>query len=745
MKLSNALRQVISSIKDYVDRVMPKKLSDLEIDMELGAVKTVNGNEPDENGNVEVKSVADFYELENKPFECELNLLETIHVDNINGTVQGYPRTNLTDYSHICVEIDDKYFFDIIQDRESGRWGDVDKSLWDNGDGYGFYIEFENRGVGRFIIYTDTNRYGNSSDVKLYEQITKKELNPQYLPKAGEYHYGAVKVSNGDDWAEDYEKYAPCVTFDGQVYSKSYKAANVFSELSFENLEILIDYEGNHGLFTDSVVEDISNEIELTLPVHAWYIGYDYTNYSRKYLFETANGETLLLNIKNSTITKTQRLYEPQNSSSVFTVNIEETGWDEENERPILSADKRFSDIYEAYQNGIIVQASNYGVIYHMTNIEEDYVCFEARASDGIICLYIELTDDENIDNLWEELIFTELICEFSRDSETGEYYPIDCSMFLDCPLGSVVFLYFGVDYESQEISRSFKFTETSLEVYFKNKTLIVSAEDGSVTEKREISDFISTNYINDLLNPDVYDSKMVLVTSCHTNNQTGIYPTDPLLVTMAKPMSYTLPFSAVDGDGVRYRGGIDRRNNIIEIQVDESIATIINLPSRVHPYIEPEIFLSLSNGFYNYMEGISVDVNVGVDDNGQPIIRNEYICGIFNKFNDNCVVCYGTGLVFEGLSVNSESGTLCAEFMTSIDGSSRLEIERIGEELGNILGINNNELSTEDKTIVGAINELNAKHTEGTDSLVLLSPNGTRFSLTVGDDGVLSATEITE
>lgn len=56
MKLSNALKQVINSIKDYVDRVMPKKLSDLEIDMELGAVKTINGNEPDENGNVEIET-----------------------------------------------------------------------------------------------------------------------------------------------------------------------------------------------------------------------------------------------------------------------------------------------------------------------------------------------------------------------------------------------------------------------------------------------------------------------------------------------------------------------------------------------------------------------------------------------------------------------------------------------------------------------------------------------------------------
>ena len=53
--------------------------------------------------------------------------------------------------------------------------------------------------------------------------------------------------------------------------------------------------------------------------------------------------------------------------------------------------------------------------------------------------------------------------------------------------------------------------------------------------------------------------------------------------------------------------------------------------------------------------------------------------------------------------------------------------------------------LTTTDKTIVGAINELHSKHTEGTDSLTLLSPKGTRFSITVGDDGVLKSTEIVE
>ena len=56
-------------------------------------------------------------------------------------------------------------------------------------------------------------------------------------------------------------------------------------------------------------------------------------------------------------------------------------------------------------------------------------------------------------------------------------------------------------------------------------------------------------------------------------------------------------------------------------------------------------------------------------------------------------------------------------------------------------------ELTTDADSIVDAINELNEKletkqPVEST-ALILSSPNGTRFSITIGDDGVLSATEI--
>lgn len=56
MKLNEALQRAMITVKKYIDKVTPTKLSDLEIDIEVGTVKTINGNEPDENGNVEIQT-----------------------------------------------------------------------------------------------------------------------------------------------------------------------------------------------------------------------------------------------------------------------------------------------------------------------------------------------------------------------------------------------------------------------------------------------------------------------------------------------------------------------------------------------------------------------------------------------------------------------------------------------------------------------------------------------------------------
>lgn len=85
------------------------------------------------------------------------------------------------------------------------------------------------------------------------------------------------------------------------------------------------------------------------------------------------------------------------------------------------------------------------------------------------------------------------------------------------------------------------------------------------------------------------------------------------------------------------------------------------------------------------------------------------------------------------------DNGQLLSYFITILNDNT------VTEEFYDIyIGYSSN-LETEATSIVEAINELNAKHTEGAEALILVSPNGTKFNITVGDDGVLKSDEITE
>ena len=150
-----------------------------------------------------------------------------------------------------------------------------------------------------------------------------------------------------------------------------------------------------------------------------------------------------------------------------------------------------------------------------------------------------------------------------------------------------------------------------------------------------------------------------------------------------------------------------------------------------------------------------TVNITENEDDEGNiTYSADKTFAEIIEAFNDKKVVVLNDGY---GLSTLYSIEEYCATFtsvhpLTESIGYNAVEV---------IIDINDvvdyvyahqgvditeyNNLKTTKKTIIGAINELNAKHTDGTDSLILLSPNGTRFSITVGDDGVLTATEITE
>lgn len=131
-------------------------------------------------------------------------------------------------------------------------------------------------------------------------------------------------------------------------------------------------------------------------------------------------------------------------------------------------------------------------------------------------------------------------------------------------------------------------------------------------------------------------------------------------------------------------------------------------------------------------------------------IVTPEEVCNIYNNINPGVNITgyfynvpyyftkgSGTNLVFSNDTIK-KSNIIRKSFElhgTSNTITRSLEEVWFGEE----------ELSTENTSIIGAINELNAKHTEGTDALTLLSLNGTKFRITIGDDGVLTTTEIVE
>lgn len=77
MKLNNALRQVATTLKTYIDKVVPKKLSDLEIDMEIGS-----------------SGVSSWNDLEDKPFGEEMEYTSRTFIPEIEVQYDEYGTLN---------------------------------------------------------------------------------------------------------------------------------------------------------------------------------------------------------------------------------------------------------------------------------------------------------------------------------------------------------------------------------------------------------------------------------------------------------------------------------------------------------------------------------------------------------------------------------------------------------------------------------------------------------------------------
>ena len=266
-----------------------------------------------------------------------------------------YATNDLVKFSKICIKINDKKFDHMMlltdDSSISGYYGDGSdyRTMWESDNGYGFRLEWD--GSSHYGLYVDESRFGPIKDVNVavykYEIAT---LPSEYLPNPIPYDHlplatdttpGAVIVPTRDDLSG----YTSCVVdANGAVYSKEFTPATVFSELSKTNLNNLISV-GEHGLFTDSINEEISSVVELVLPVHAWLIKRART---KDYVLESADGTRVLLQLGNGfNYTNATILHQPSSGGSLIVTAKPDDS---------THATHSPSEIYEAIQSGKTAQ-----------------------------------------------------------------------------------------------------------------------------------------------------------------------------------------------------------------------------------------------------------------------------------------------------------------------------------------------------------------------------------------------------
>ena len=177
----------------------------------------------------------------------------------------------------------------------------------------------------------------------------------------------------------------------GRLYSKKYNAAKVYSDLSIANLMAAADYYGDHGLYTDSIADDVSSAVELTLPVHAWFLGMDYSNYSAKFLIESADGSTWLIKLKSNSIISAENIYINNTNtggSLIVTLNPDDPG----------HATHSPSEINEAFQSGKTVQFRVNDIAYPLIICNASTAVFTLGVYDGDNAALGTILIDDNLE-----------------------------------------------------------------------------------------------------------------------------------------------------------------------------------------------------------------------------------------------------------------------------------------------------------------------------------------------------------
>ena len=263
----------------------------------------------------------------------------------------------------VCVDINGQRFEGLSRGF-SGYIGDQGAAGWDEGKGYGFYFKLD-KSTNKTRCAVDTGRFGVRPNCILYGMYVDKKIPYYYLPRPTATTPGAVKVERGNDLSN----YEPCAIDEaGTIYSRKYVPAQVFSDLSGNNLKSKLSYVGDHGIFTDSIAEDISSVSELVLPVHAWKIFYN-GRYAT-YLLESADGKIVKFtyNLGGTGNTPNVEVLHTPSSGGSLIVTF--------NPADPIKATHSSSEIYEAFQSGKTVQFYANGNLYQLGISNPDSAIF---------------------------------------------------------------------------------------------------------------------------------------------------------------------------------------------------------------------------------------------------------------------------------------------------------------------------------------------------------------------------------
>ena len=293
----------------------------------------------------------------------------------------------------VCVDINGQRFEGLS--RNYGYIGDQGAAGWDEGKGYGFYFTLD-KSTKNTRCAVDTRRFGVRPNCILYGMYVDKKIPYYYLPRPTAKTPGAVKA----EYMNDLSKHEPCVIDDtGTVYSRKYAPAQVFSDLSRVNLNKL-SYDGDHGIFTDSISEEISSVSELVLPVHVWRIFYNGRYIA--YLLESADGQIVKFtyNLGGSGNTpKVEVLRTPSSGGSlIVTYNPDDsTG---------ATATHSPSEIYEAFQSGKTVQFYMNETLFQLVRSTANKAIFTFGGFlEGILFMTIIVNDSSEIMTLGPAIV----------------------------------------------------------------------------------------------------------------------------------------------------------------------------------------------------------------------------------------------------------------------------------------------------------------------------------------------------